>query len=75
MDRRRSRAHQLSAIAALLLLGAGDAPKVPIREARWLAPAALFEGLDHALEDHADDALDVPLGEVRVLLGELGDQF
>lgn len=45
MDRHRARAHQLSAIAALLLLGAGDAPKVPIREARWLAPVALFEGL------------------------------
>jgi hypothetical protein len=46
MDRHRARAYKLSAIAgALLLLGAGDAPKVPIREARWLTPAALFEGL------------------------------
>jgi hypothetical protein len=46
MDRHRARACKLSAIAAaLLLLGAGDAPKVPIREARWLAPGALLEAL------------------------------
>lgn len=46
MDRRRARAHPLIAIAAAsLLAAAGDAPKVPIREARWLAPDALFDSL------------------------------
>ncbi len=45
MDRRRARAHALIAIAAASLLAAGDAPKVPIREARWLAPEALFDSL------------------------------
>jgi hypothetical protein len=29
----------------LLLAGAADAPRVPIREARWLAPQALYQGL------------------------------
>jgi hypothetical protein len=46
MDRRRARARQLSAVlAALALAGAADAPRVPIREARWLAPQGLFENL------------------------------
>ncbi|HEX5183677.1 MAG TPA: hypothetical protein VFW19_11075 [Allosphingosinicella sp.] len=46
MDRHRARAHQLSLIlAAALLGGAAAAPRVPIREARWLAPSGLFEGL------------------------------
>jgi hypothetical protein len=46
MDRRRARARQLSVLAAAsLLAAASDAPNVPIREARWLAPASLLEGL------------------------------
>jgi hypothetical protein len=48
MDRRRARARAVKAVtAALLLAGAGDAPRVPIREARWLAPASLFDALSH----------------------------
>lgn len=46
MGGRRARAHQLTALFfGLLLAGAADAPRVPIREARWMAPEALFEGL------------------------------
>ncbi|HEY1606652.1 MAG TPA: hypothetical protein VGF77_13750 [Allosphingosinicella sp.] len=46
MDRRRARAHQLSPfVAVALLAGAAAAPNVPIREARWLAPTGLLEGL------------------------------
>ena len=46
MDRRRARARAISAAFALLLAaGAADAPRIPIREARWLAPASLFESL------------------------------
>jgi hypothetical protein len=46
MDRRRARAGAIGvALLALPLAGAADAPDVPIREARWLAPQAVFEGL------------------------------
>jgi hypothetical protein len=45
MDRRRAFARLLTAASALLLAGAADAPVLPIGEARWLAPEALFEGL------------------------------
>ncbi|MDB5693801.1 MAG: hypothetical protein JWO81_2864 [Alphaproteobacteria bacterium] len=46
MDRRRARARAISAAFALLFAaGAADAPRIPIREARWLAPASLFESL------------------------------
>ena len=44
MDRRRARARALSS-AALLLAGASGGSSVPIREARWLAPAGLYAGL------------------------------
>jgi hypothetical protein len=45
MDRRRTRARGLIAAAALLTGSAAAAPSLPIPEARWLAPAALAEGL------------------------------
>jgi hypothetical protein len=48
MDRRRARARARAlgaASAALLLAGAADAPRVPIREARWLAPGSLYRSL------------------------------
>jgi hypothetical protein len=41
-----SRLGRTFAASALLLLGAAsDAPRVPIREARWLAPASLYDFL------------------------------
>jgi len=56
MDRRRARARTLTGAALtgaaltgaalfVLLAAAADAPVVPIAEARWLAPGAVFEGL------------------------------
>jgi hypothetical protein len=45
MDRRRARTRGLIAAAALLTGSAAAAPSLPIPEARWLAPAALGEGL------------------------------
>jgi hypothetical protein len=49
MDRRRARARTLGMLGAaalgFLLAGAADAPTLPLREARWLAPAALLTGL------------------------------
>ncbi|WP_309661048.1 hypothetical protein [Sphingomonas sp.] len=46
MDRRQARAHFLIAAALpLLLTAAADVPNLPIREARWLAPGQLFDGL------------------------------
>jgi hypothetical protein len=46
MDRGRALARFLSALPlALLVGGAADALKLPLREARWLAPQALYEGL------------------------------
>lgn len=46
MDRRQARARILiAAILPLLLAAAADAPDLPIKEARWLAPGQLFEGL------------------------------
>src|SRR5688572_14850844 len=44
-------------------------------EATKLHTSANFQGLDHPLEDHADDAFDVALREMRIFLGEAGDQF
>src|SRR5262249_9710171 len=44
-------------------------------EAAQLDPAALLKGLGHAIEDHADHALDVALRQVWILAGKLGDQF
>ena len=43
MDRRRARAYAL--IATLLAAAASPAPIIPIREARWLAPAARYRAL------------------------------
>ncbi len=40
-----------------------------------LDPATVFKGLDHAFEDDANDPLNVPLGQVRIFLGELSDEF
>jgi hypothetical protein len=46
MDRRRALARLLIAgSAAVLIAGAAKAPVLPIREARWLTPANLYEGL------------------------------
>lgn len=46
MDPGRAFARFLSALALALLLGAAaDGLKLPVREARWLAPGALHEGL------------------------------
>lgn len=46
MDRRQARARLLiAAILPLLLAAAADAPDLPIKEARWLAPGQLLEGL------------------------------
>jgi hypothetical protein len=46
MDRRQARACFLIAAALpLLLAAAADSPDVPIKEARWLAPERLFDGL------------------------------
>ena len=45
MDRRRAFARTLTALLAVLLAGAADSPTLPLREARWLAPNALFAGL------------------------------
>jgi hypothetical protein len=46
MDRGRAFARFLSALPfALLLGGAADGLKLPVREARWLAPGALYNGL------------------------------
>lgn len=46
MDRRQARARFLIAATLPLLLAAtADAPDLPIKEARWLAPEGLFEGL------------------------------
>jgi hypothetical protein len=51
MDRRRPRPRFLgtrilcAAAAVLFLAGAARAPGLPLREARWLSPGSLFEGL------------------------------
>ncbi|HEX6377349.1 MAG TPA: hypothetical protein VFZ91_16700 [Allosphingosinicella sp.] len=46
MDPGRALARLLSALPFALLLGAaGDGLKLPVREARWLAPDALYRGL------------------------------
>lgn len=46
MDRGRTLARFLSVVAlALLAAGAADPLGLPLREARWLAPGALYEGL------------------------------
>src|SRR5829696_3684319 len=46
MDRRKTRPRFLIAAALpLLLAAAGDVPELPIKEARWLAPSRLVEGL------------------------------
>jgi hypothetical protein len=46
MDPGRALARLLSALPfALLLGGAADSLKLPVREARWLAPGTLYEGL------------------------------
>jgi hypothetical protein len=46
MDPGRAFARFLSALPfALLLGGAADSLKLPVREARWLAPGALYKGL------------------------------
>ena len=46
MDRRRASARFLIAAAlALPLAAAADVPRLPIKEARWLAPASLVDGL------------------------------
>jgi hypothetical protein len=46
MDRRQARARFLIAASLPLLLAAtADAPNLPIKESRWLAPDGLFEGL------------------------------
>jgi hypothetical protein len=46
MDRGRALARFLSALPAVLLLGAAaDSLGLPVREARWLAPGALHRGL------------------------------
>ena len=44
MDRGRALARFLSALP-FLLLAAADRPALPVREARWLAPDALYRGL------------------------------
>jgi len=38
-------------------------------------PTATFKGLDHLVEDHANDAFNVLLGQVRIFGRQLGDQF
>lgn len=46
MDTGRALARFLNALPLALLLGAAaDGPDVPIREARWLAPGKVYEGL------------------------------
>jgi hypothetical protein len=46
MDPGRAFPRLLSALPIALLLGASaDVPELPLREARWLAPAALYRGL------------------------------
>jgi hypothetical protein len=45
MDRLQARARVLIAAALPLLLTAADPPDLPIKEARWLAPQLLFDGL------------------------------
>ena len=46
MDPGRALARLLNALPLLLLLGAAaDGSRVPIREARWLAPGAFYQGL------------------------------
>jgi hypothetical protein len=46
MDPGRALARFLNALPLALLLGAAaDGPGVPIREARWLAPGAVYQGL------------------------------
>jgi hypothetical protein len=46
MDPGRAIPRLLSALPFALLLGAAaDVPQLPLREARWLAPAALYRGL------------------------------
>ena len=48
MDRRQARSRFLTAAAlAFLLTAAADVPDLPIREARWLSPEGLLEGLTH----------------------------
>jgi hypothetical protein len=56
MDRRRARTRALIAFAALALAGAADSPKLPIREARWIAPGALYS----ALSSEPPECLAVP---------------
>jgi hypothetical protein len=49
MDPGRAFQRLLSALPLILLLGAGaDVSRLPLREARWLAPAALYRGLTRA---------------------------
>ena len=46
MDRRQARSGFLTAAALpLLVAAAADVPDLPIKEARWLAPEQLYEGL------------------------------
>src|SRR5688572_20764523 len=44
-------------------------------EAAQLDTAAFFQRLDHPLQDHAYDTLDVALREVRVLLRKFRDEL
>jgi hypothetical protein len=44
-------------------------------EAAQLDAAAVLERLDHPLQDHADHALDVALGQMGILLREFRDEF
>jgi len=69
--RLRYRVRTLSGVAlALLLAGAADAPTLPLRETRWLAPEALFTGLTRqpveCLKLPADAA-----GRGRVAIGRI----
>src|SRR3989338_4703503 len=44
-------------------------------EATQLDATAVLQSADHAFQDHADDALDVLLRQVRIFIREPGDEF
>jgi hypothetical protein len=69
MDPGRALARFLSALPlALLLGGASDSLKLPVREARWLAPAALHAGLSR----EPAECFRPPADPARRRLAEIG---
>jgi hypothetical protein len=80
MDRRRAFARTLTvryrrralaaALLAALLTAASDSPTIPLREARWLAPSALFAGLTRQPAECLSIPAD-PAERRRVAIGKV----